>query len=47
MSLADDLLALAKKKAFTDWKAVVAMPPHAGMCELFLATLLLGERWKK
>lgn len=34
-------------KAFTDWKTVVAMPPHAEMCDLFLATLLLGERWKK
>jgi hypothetical protein len=40
------LVALADK-AFTDWKAVVAMPEHAEVCDLFLAALLLGERWKK
>jgi hypothetical protein len=34
-------------KAFTDWRAVVAMPLHGEICDLFLATLLLGERWKK
>ena len=34
-------------KAFADWKAVVAMPRHAEMCELFLAAPLLGERLKK
>jgi len=35
------------EKAFTEWKAVVAMPAHTEMCELFLASLLLDERWKK
>lgn len=35
------------EKAFADWKAVTAMPQHADVCDLFLAALLLGERWKK
>jgi hypothetical protein len=34
-------------QAFRDWNAVVAMPSHNEICELFLASLLLGERWKK
>lgn len=35
------------EEAFTNWNAVVALPEHRDMCELFLATLLLGDRLKK
>ena len=33
--------------AFTDWNRIGAMPEHRDICELFLASLLLGDRWKK
>jgi uncharacterized protein (UPF0332 family) len=34
-------------QAFTDWNVASADATNADMCELFLASLLLCERWKK
>jgi hypothetical protein len=33
--------------AFTEWRAVSANPAHSDACDLFLAALLLGQRWNK
>jgi hypothetical protein len=41
------LLVAQADQAFTDWNTVSGEAGHADMCELFLAALLLGERWKK
>jgi uncharacterized protein (UPF0332 family) len=35
------------EQAFKDWYTVNGMTAHTDMCELFLASLVLGERWKK
>ena len=40
-------LAAQADTAFTDWRIVSADPAHADMCDLFLATLLLGDRWSR
>jgi uncharacterized protein (UPF0332 family) len=33
--------------AFSDWNTASGVPANGDMCELFLASLLLCERWKK
>ena len=33
--------------AFADWNRLSGMPEQQELCELFLAALLLGDRWKK
>lgn len=34
-------------QAFADWRAVTANPAHSEVRDLFLAALLLGQRWNK
>ncbi len=34
-------------RAFTDWRTLTTNPAHADVCDLFLAALLLGQRWNK
>lgn len=34
-------------QAFADWRAVTANPAHSDVRDLFLAALLLGQRWNK
>jgi len=34
-------------RAFTDWKTFTGDPTNADLCDLFLASLLIGERWKR
>jgi hypothetical protein len=34
-------------QAFTDWNQVSGVANHTDVCELFLAAILLGDRWKK
>lgn len=41
-----DIIALAQS-AFDNWRAARANPDHRDAVELFLAAMLLWERWKK
>jgi len=41
------ILVAQSERAFADWNAAASVAAHGDVCELFLASLLLSERWKK